>query len=52
MTNYVDALIVSKDATLTFGKTISVSSEILEECKLQRFIELFKNNPTVTVETI
>ena len=52
MTNYTYELYVNQTATFTFDKTLSVSSEILEEYKVQRFIEIFKNNPTVKVETI
>ena len=52
MSSYTDNLTVSQKAMFTFDKTLSVSSEILEEYKVQRFIELFKNNPTVKVETI
>ena len=52
MSSYTDNLTVSQKAMFTFDKTLSVSSEILEEYKVQRFIEIFKNNPTVKVETI
>lgn len=52
MTNYTDELYVNQKAMFTFDKTLSISSEIIEDYKVQRFIELFKNNPTVKVETI
>lgn len=52
MTNYTDELYINPTAISILDKTLSVSSEILEEYKVQRFIEIFKNNPTVKVETI
>ena len=52
MTNYTDELCVNQTVTFTFDKTLSVSSEILEEYKVQRFIEIFIINLTVKVETI
>lgn len=52
MTNYTDELCVNPTVISILDKTLSVSSEILEEYKVQRFIEIFKNNPTVKVETI
>ena len=52
MTNYIDELCINQTVTFTFDKTLSISSEIIEDYKVQRFIELFKNNPTVKVETI